>query len=262
MKRIIINGLNSFIGKNCDELLKKRYEITKFSKKLKIKRSKNNYFFHLSAITSVLKSFENPNKTINTNTILLVESLEFCRKFNVKFIFFSTVYQQDNKKFSSPYSFSKFICEKICEYYSSEYNMDICIVRLSNVYGNHQKRNLISDMINKLKLKKKIKIQNYKISRDYIYIKDLVAALEKIVANFPKKLNIYNISQNKNLKIFEAISIIKDVLNSESFLVKTYNKNLQTTFRNVKISNYNFRKKFNWKPKFTFSDGIKDLLLK
>ena len=140
MKKIIIHGFNSFIGKNCNELLKKNYKIIKFSKKLKLKNSKNNYFFHLSAITSVLNSFENPMMTINTNTKLLIESLEFCRKLKVKFIFFSTVYQKENKKFSSPYSFSKSICEKICEYYSSEFDMDICIVRLSNVYGNHQKK--------------------------------------------------------------------------------------------------------------------------
>ena len=260
MKRIIIHGLNSFIGINCNKLLKKSYEIIKFKKKLKLKNKKNYYFFHLSAMTSVLRSFDNPNLTIDTNTRLLLESLEFCRKYKVKLVFFSTVYQHENKKFSSPYSFSKYICEKICEYYSSEFNMDICIVRLSNVYGKHQKRNLISDMIRKLKFKKKIQIKNFKLFRDFLYIKDLIAALEKIISNFPKKINVFNISQNKNLKIIEAILIIKEVLNSKSFLDKTDSRNLQTTFRNVKISNYKFKKKFNWKPKFTFKDGIKDLI--
>lgn len=262
MKKIIIHGLNSFIGINCKKLLNKKYEIIKFKKNLKLKNSKNYYLFHLSAMTSVLKSFENPKLTIDTNNRLLLESLEFCRNYKVKLVFFSTVYQQENKKFSSPYSFSKSICERICEYYSSEFNMDICIVRLSNVYGDYQKKNLISDMIKKLKFKKKIQIQNYKLFRDFLYIKDLVTALEKIISNFPKKINIFNISQNKNLKIIKAISIIKEILNSESFLDKTNNRNLQTTFKNVEISNYKFRKKFNWKPKFTFRDGIKDLVLK
>merc|ERR1712086_763430 len=102
---------------------------------------------HLSAITSVTKSFDNPDLIITTNVKLLIESLEFCKKNKIKFIFFSTAYQKDNNKFTSPYAFSKNICEEICRLYSAEFDIDVCIVRLSNVYGKHQKKNLIRDMI-------------------------------------------------------------------------------------------------------------------
>ena len=141
MKKIILRGHSGFIGKNCAHLLKKKYKIEKFSKQKKIKKSKNNFFFHLSAVTSVMKSIENPYYTIVTNTKLLIESLEFCRKNKVKFVFFSTAYQQDKKKFANTYSFSKSICETICKYYSIEFKMDICIIRLTNIYGKYQKKN-------------------------------------------------------------------------------------------------------------------------
>tara|TARA_B110000008_G_scaffold272426_2_gene305155 strand:- start:379 stop:1167 length:789 start_codon:yes stop_codon:yes gene_type:complete len=262
MKRLILRGYDSFIGKNCIDLLKHKYRIEKFLRKKKIKNSKNTFFFHLSAITSVIKSFENPNVTITTNIKLLIESLEYCQKNKVKLIFFSTAYQQDKKKFTSPYSLSKNICEKICEYYSKEFNMDICIIRLSNIYGNYQKKQLVAEMIHKLKNKKKIEIMNHKVSRDFLYVKDLISALEKLINHFPKKINIYNISQNKNLKIIDAISIIKDIVNSNSILVKKNNKNLQSSFENIKINNNNFKKYFKWKPHFTFIEGIKDLTSK
>ena len=262
MKRIILRGYNSFIGKNCNQLLKNKYQIDKFSKKIKIKKANNTYFFHLSAITSVLESFKNPDLIINTNIKLLIESLEFCRKNKVKLLFFSTAYQQDKNRFTSPYSFSKNMCEGICKYYSTEFNMDICIIRLSNIYGNYQKKQLIVDMIQKLKNKKKIEIVNHEISRDFLYVKDLISALEKIVNKFPKNINEYNISQNKNLKIIDAISIIKDIMKSDSILVKKNNKNLQSSFKNIEINNNNFKKDFKWKPKFTFTEGIKDLIVR
>ena len=262
MKKIILRGYSSFIGKNCVHLLKNKYKIEKFSKRKKIKDPKNNFFFHLSAVTSVLKSFENPEYTIITNIKLLIESLEFCRKNKIKFIFFSTAYQQDKKRFTNTYAFSKNICENICKYYALEFNMNICIIRLTNIYGKYQKKQLIFDMIKKLKNKKKVEIVNHDLSRDFLYVKDLMSALEKIVNHFPKSINIYNISQNKNLKIIDIILTIKEVINSTSILIKKDNKNIQSAFKDIKISNHDFKKKFNWKPNFSFRGGIKDLILK
>ena len=124
MKKIILRGHNSFIGRNCKLLLKKKFKIKNFSKNSKIQNPKKTYLFHLAAQTSVLKSFNDPNLTIFTNIKLLIETLEFCHKNKIKLIFFSTAYQKDNNKFTSPYSFSKNICENICKYYSKNFKMD------------------------------------------------------------------------------------------------------------------------------------------
>ena len=260
MKKIILRGRHSFIGKNCARLLKNKYLIQNYSKNLKINKKTNTYFFHLSAITSVTESFKNPNLTITTNTKLLIESLEFCKKNKVKLIFFSTAYQKDKAKFASPYALSKNICEEICKIYSKEFNIDVCIIRLTNIFGKYQKKNLINDMIKKLKIKKKLEVINYDKSRDYLYIKDLISALKKILDKFPKKINTYNISQNKNLKILDAILIMKNLLNSKSIIIKKKDKSLQSKFDNIKIRSYKFKNNFNWKPKFTFIEGIKDLI--
>ena len=73
-------------------------------------------------------------------------------------------------------------------------------------------------------------------------------------------MNIYNISQSKNINIFNVILIIKDIMKSNSILIKKKTKNAQSTFKNKKISNSKFKKKFLWEPKFNFTDGIKDIL--
>lgn len=155
MKKLILRGHNSFIGKNCAKFLKKKYLIVNYSKNLKTNNKDYNFFFHLSAVTSVIESFKNPTQTIATNIELLIESLEFCKKNRIKLIFFSTAYQKDKGEFASPYAFSKNLCEEICKIYSKEFNVDICIIRLTNIFGKFQKSNLISDMFKKLKTKKK-----------------------------------------------------------------------------------------------------------
>jgi nucleoside-diphosphate-sugar epimerase len=260
MKKIILRGQNSFIGRNCKLNLKKKFKILNFSKTQKIQKPKETYLFHLAAKTSVINSFKNPKSTIITNIKLLLESLEFCRKNKIKLIFFSTAYQKDRSQFTSPYSFSKNICENICDYYSKNFEIDICIIRLSNIYGKFQKKNLINDMIINLKTKKTIEIGNHNFSRDFVFIKDLISALEKIVNKFPKKISVYNISQGKNLNIFNAISIMKDIMKSNSVLIKKNIRNAQSNFKNKKVSNAKFKKKFLWKPKFNFTNGIKDIL--
>ena len=262
MKKIIFRGHNSFIGKNCINFFKNNYKIRKYSKNLKISKKENAYFLHLSGMTSVSKSFQNPYLTLMTNIRLMIESLEFCKKKNIKFIFFSTAYQKDNGKFASPYSFSKNICEEICKFYSENFKMDICVVRLSNIYGKYQTKQLVPDILRKLKTNKRIDVINYNLYRDFLYIKDLIFAIQKILNKFPKSINIYNISQNKNLKIIDFIMIIKKLVGSNSIIIKKKNKNALSKFRNVKINCKNFKKNFGWEPKFTFKEGIKDLLLK
>ena len=115
-------------------------------------------------------------------------------------------------------------------------------------------------MIINLKTKKTIEIGNHNFSRDFVFIKDLISALEKIVNKFPKKISVYNISQCKNLNIFNAISIMKDIMKSNSVLIKKNIRNAQSNFKNKKVSNAKFKKKFLWKPKFNFTNGIKDIL--
>ena len=59
MKKIILRGQNSFIGKNCKLILRKKFKIVKFSKNQKVQRrcslikdQKLRYSIGLYALTS------------------------------------------------------------------------------------------------------------------------------------------------------------------------------------------------------------------
>ena len=48
---------------------------------------------------------------------------------------------EDKKRFKNTYAFSKNICENICKYYALEFNMNICIIRLTTFMANIKKNN-------------------------------------------------------------------------------------------------------------------------
>ena len=87
MYEIIIRGKKSFIGKNFILKNKHNRRLVIYNKYKNVK--KNSIFLHLTAETSVSKSFKNPSKTINKNLNTLIESLEYCKNNKCKLIFFS-----------------------------------------------------------------------------------------------------------------------------------------------------------------------------
>ena len=260
MYEIIIRGNKSFIGKNFILKNKHNKNISIYNKSKKVK--KNSILLHLTAETSVLRSIKNPSTTLNNNLSKLIETLEYCQKNKCKLIFFSTAYQKEKNKFTSPYSYSKHISEEICKYYAKNFNIDICVLKLTNVFGSFQKNKLIPDLIEKMNSGINIDLINYNLKRDYIYIDDLISAINKVIKLFPKGYNSFNLSQNKNIKILDVCLLIKVLLNSDSKIVKKMTKDTQSNFKNKRIDNSKFSKKYKWKPKFDLEGGLKNFIKK
>lgn len=258
MYEIIIRGKKSFIGKNFILKNKHNRRLVIYNKYKNVK--KNSIFLHLTAETSVSKSFKNPSKTINKNLNTLIESLEYCKNNKCKLIFFSTAYQKEKNNFASPYSYSKYLSEVICKKYVNNFNIDICVLKLTNIFGSFQKNKLIPDIIEKMLMNKNINLVNHNLRRDYIYIDDLIYVINKIIKVFPKGYSSFNISQNKNIKILDVCLIIKALLNSDSKIAKKSIRNNQSNFENKRINSSKFREKYNWRPKFDIEAGLKSLI--
>ena len=62
-------------------------------------------------------------------------------KIIVSLFFLALFIKKEKNKFTSPYSYSKFLSEEICKNYSKTYNLDICVLRLSNIFGIFKKTN-------------------------------------------------------------------------------------------------------------------------
>jgi len=167
--QVLVTGSSGFIGRNLVNKLKDNYAITELNDSdgdicssnyfEKLKGKQISHIFHLAAKTYIPDSWENPYQFLCTNLMGTINTLEYCRNQSITLTYFSA-YIYGNQPLmpisenvaaepNNPYSFSKYMAEKVCEFYSREYSVRLTILRPFNVYGIGQASNwLIPTILN------------------------------------------------------------------------------------------------------------------
>ena len=94
--------------------------------------------FHLAANARIQPSFENPQQTVKNNILGTLAVCDYAKKHNAKKIVYagSSSFYTGSKL--SPYSFSKWVGEEVCDLYTQIYKIPTITARFFNVYGNRQ----------------------------------------------------------------------------------------------------------------------------
>ena len=260
----------------------KKYKFIKCD--IKDKKFKNIIFkykptciFNLAAETHVDRSIDNPKNFIQSNIVgvynLLEYFKEYSNKFKSKLIHISTdeVYGdilkgRTTEKYpyypSSPYAASKAASDHLVSAYVRTYKIPAIITNCSNNYGPKQHpEKLIPKLIYNIISNKPLPIYGKGInSREWIYVKDHCEALFKVFKK-GKVGQFYNIGSNKNLN---NIQVCKSLLNISKRLINLGNK-VKINFvmdrpgHDIRyaLNSNKIRKELNWKPKISFTKGIK-----
>lgn len=165
MKRILVTGGCGFIGSNLvDELVHNGPggvevivvdNLSSESASLNNQNEKVNYIlddiknlesytnerfdviFHLAANARIQPSFISPHQTLTNNIAGTLAVLDYARKYGGKVIYAgSSSFYNGAKK--SPYAFSKWAGEELCQLYQEIYNVQTVTARFFNVYGPRQ----------------------------------------------------------------------------------------------------------------------------
>ncbi len=277
MKSIIITGSSGFIGSFLiNELKKEKLNIFEYSskdgditkKETWLKMPKANYLIHLAAKTFIPKSWEDPIKFIDTNTIGLLNAIEYCRENKCKLIYLSTfVYgnkdapidEQSELNPQNPYSLSKLLGENICSFYKKVYGLNVIILRPFNIFGKGQNDLfLIPALIKQIENEKKITVMDKKPRRDYLYVKDLISAIKKSIF-YKGNSYIFNIASGISYSVEEVIEIIQKICNTNLEVIsknKVRKMELNETVANIELA----RNELNWEPKYTLNNALKEML--
>ena len=284
---LIEKGFNVFVlddlstGKKENISKKAKFFLCDIRKRKKtfeiFKKIKPEIVYHLAAQPSVPISMKEPKKDIEINLIGGLNVLEASIKNNVKrFIFSSTggaIYGEvpEGKKAKedwtpkpeSIYGISKFAFENYLNILTKG-KMECIILRLSNVFGPRQdpygEAGVVAIFCNSLLKNKPVKVYAMKEKgdkgciRDYIFVKDVVSACI-LALNLPE--GIYNVGTGTGRKTMDVLKEIKSNIKSESQIIFE-GKRLGDLERNV--LNVEKLKKFNWKPKYSFEEGIKETI--
>lgn len=223
---------------------------------------------HLAAHPGVRPSLLYPDKYIDNNIAKFVKLLEFARKLKgiKKFIFASSssVYGNNNVPFAedatpnpiSIYGATKLAGESLCRTYYNVYNLPVTCLRFFTCYGPRQRPDLAIRLFSEKIFKGEpiTILGNGATSRDYTYIGDIVAGINKAIVDESSGFNIYNLGNNRPMGLHELINILFSVIGKKTELV----------YKEMQLGDVNHTwadisraaKVLNWKPQVEFSTGL------
>ncbi len=227
---------------------------------------------NLASLISIPHSYSSPRAHFNTNINGIMNLAQGCLKNKVKkVIHISTSEVYGTAKYTpidekhelqpqSPYSASKISAETIMRSFYYSFNLPVTILRLFNTYGPRQSiRAVIPKIITQILDKnKKLNLGNLSPTRDFNYVLDSCAAIEKSI----KSANIgevYNYGSGKEISIKDVVKLIIKITGKKK---QIYRKNNLLRPKNSEVfrlvcNNKKFIKKTKFKPKYNLNEGLK-----
>lgn len=231
---------------------------------------KFDYVFHLAAFVNLRESIINPIKCAKDNIIGSINLINYCNKYNIKKIIFSSTggamyspdetmpWEEGDKELpNSPYGLSKLYVEKYLNINNQLHGLPYNSLRYANVYGPRQ--NVLGEAgVISIFIEKMLKNQNITIygngdqSRDFIYVDDVVSA--NIAMMESTKNIIYNVSSGDSYSLNEIIEILSDKLYFTGKII--YEEPINGEVFQTQLNNYLLMTDANWKPEVNLSKGI------
>ena len=160
------------------------------------------------------------------------------------------------------YGWEKLYMEKLCQYYTSDHNLETRVVRFHNVYGElgtYQggKEKSPAAICRKVALAD----QNDSIevwgdgeqTRSYMYISDCVQGIYRLMqSNYSAPLNL---GTDLMVTINELVDCIAAIAGKE--ISKNYNLDKPQGVRGRNSDNNKLREVLGWEPKITLEEGLK-----
>ena len=172
--------------------------------------------------------------------------------------------EKDTKEPISPYALSKLISYEIIREYRNTHKLPVCSAILFNHESNLRDKNyVLKKIVNaikdiKLNKKKKIKLGNINIKRDWGWAEDFMTACNLILSK--NKIDDYIIATGRTTSLKK---ILQKTLKNQKYSWQNYINIDKNLFRKFDIKeNYanisKIKKNLNWRPKHF----IKDLIYK
>lgn len=185
-----------------------------------------------SGAASVPFSMEKPLNDFKLNVQNIVYLLEAIRIYNpdCKFLTMSSAAVYGNPKSLpiavnaevspvSPYGYHKAFAERVCEEYYRFWGIQTCCVRIFSAYGPGLKKQLLWDLHNKFAKEEKVILWGTgEESRDFIYIDDLISALNVVISHSSFAADVVNVANGKQISVREVAETYKRIIASTKLI--------------------------------------------
>lgn len=276
MGKILVTGSSGFIGKKIVKKLDKFEVITDSNDSEHIDLQNREQVMKLDSADIVIhlggKTPQNELKWseyFDNNVIGTLNVLEYCIQKKVKKMIYVSSYVYGNPKYCpvdenhsiSPhnaYTESKYIGERLCEFYCNRSDLNLIILRPFNIFGESMKEGfLITNLINSVKTGKKVTIVNKNSKRDFLHVDDFVDLIVKLIdQNF--KFEVFNVGAGKSYSFEEIIKKIEKITSQK--INADYEENIEIFIDDITSDISKIKNKIEWQPKIKFDEGLEKML--
>lgn len=290
-KRVLITGSTGFIGRHaCDFLVSAGYEVIAMVRSVPnschgrkcvlcdlgserdtrrvMEEVKPDYILHLAGLNNVTDSWKDPGRYIHMNVMGTVNLLEAVRNNcpGAKLVVIGSMLQEPFAgPFSHPYSLSKTMQILAAKTWERLFDMDIVIVKPSNLIGPGPSKGICSvlaEQITRMEAgdkKKPISIERLDTARDFLDVRDAVRALEILFAR-GEKGHIYELGTGVKSTVGE---IIKQFKSQSRVAFEVVELNPAATSADDQEGGYSNLKDIydlGWEPAISLSESLEDVL--
>lgn len=292
--KILLTGGTGFIGKWIIELLSEKHQLTIVGRNesVKVFPEEDISVSYLStdySIDSLSRHMKNIDAVVHlaakrvplgakgetiedyTGNMLVSSNLfEVCKREGIKNIInisSKAVYssnnalpcsENDTPKPLNFYGLSKLMIEQLADYYNTKYGMNIKSLRLAQVLGVGEREGfMLMTFINKALRKEELSLWGKgEGKRDYIYVKDVVDAIDFALAE-PNQKGVFNIGSGTNVSHKELAETINKVFENTGNITFLSDK---AEDKSVDIMDISKAKEcLNWIPNWNLEDALYDM---
>jgi len=217
-------------------------------------------------------SVTNPFDDFRANTLMTIKLLEAIRKQapDCQYLHISSaavygnpvklpVAEQDAIDPISPYGWHKFLAEQSCKEYHQVYGIRCAIIRPFSVYGPGLKKQLLWDVFNRSKLQAgPLELFGSGAeTRDFIYIDDLVHAIDIIFLQSDMQASVYNVASGEMTPIADIVPMLLRALDKSPDIF--FNGNIRKGNPHQWKADIGKLKMLGYQPKINLATGINKL---
>jgi dTDP-glucose 4,6-dehydratase len=291
--RILITGASGFVGQHrVNHLRKLKHQVISISRARNfqanysyieeiaephsidyiVSRHKIDRIEHYASLSTVGASRKNPFYTYKVNVLGTVSVLETAKEFKIPTMVFTTdkVYGYasqiaDEGTFLQPdvgeYENSKTLQDMVAQSYNLKLK-NITIIRSCNIFGpNDSNPRIIPNTIDDLQNNKPpVIFSNIHTIRQFIYIKDLMKAIDVILEK--SQGDIFNIGTDDYVSQENVVKIIVKLWNEKyhTNVVPIYKEGPDLKELKAQMLIWEKLKALGWRPEYRFENAIKEMI--
>jgi dTDP-glucose 4,6-dehydratase len=232
-----------------------------------------NSVLHLAALIAIPYSYYSPDTYVDTNIKGTLNVLQAARDLKLNRVIhtstsevygtaqFLPITETHPLQAQSPYSASKSSADQLAFSFYSSFDTPVVIVRPFNTYGPRQSaRAVIPTIITQIANgKKKIKLGSIHPTRDFNYIKDIVAGFISALNSDNGCGEVVNFGSNFEISIGDTANLIAEIMSVNIDIVTEQNRlrPANSEVERLCADNTKAGKLFGWSPQYSHRKGFK-----